>query len=90
MSPLAADKRRFYRHPMSVPVQFQEMQSRPAQAASVDVSGGGICFLCERFLAKGSQLSLKIPVGDKIFSINGQVAYANRVPSLSRFKVGVV
>ena len=84
-----ADKRRFYRHPVSVPIEYQEKQVRSGRSASVDISEGGLCFLAERFLAKGSAIHLKIPVGDQMFAIEGQVAYSNRVPTLNRFKTGV-
>ncbi len=83
------DKRQFYRHPVSVPIEFQASQHRPQRTTSVDLSEGGICFLAERSLAKGVSISLKIPVGNHIYSMDGQVAYSNRVPSLNRFKTGV-
>ncbi len=82
------DKRRFYRHPLSVPIEYQEKQTR-AGSATVDISEGGISFLSERFLAKGCAISLKIPVGDQVFNIEGHVAYSNRVPTFNRFKTGV-
>jgi hypothetical protein len=90
MHPLAdSNKRRFYRHPVSVPIEYQEKQIRPGRSSSVDLSEGGICFLAERFIAKGSPINLKIPVGDQMFTIEGQVAYSNRLPTLNRFKTGV-
>lgn len=88
MNTVGADKRRFYRHPLSVPIQYEEKQTRSG-SATVDISEGGICFLAERFIAKGSMIHLKIPVGDRVFSIEGQVAYSNRLPTLNRFKTGV-
>ncbi len=84
------DKRRFYRHPVSTPIQYQEVQTRAlARTASVDVSQGGICFLAEHFIAKGAELHLSIPVSGQLFKMKGRVAYCNRVPSVNRYRTGV-
>lgn len=88
--PIGVNQRRFYRHPLSIPIGFQEKQARSSHGPSVDISEGGICFLAERFLAKGAEINLKIPVGDRVFTIQGQVAYSNRLPNLNRFKTGVL
>jgi hypothetical protein len=85
----SSDKRRFYRHPLAVPIEYHEKQYRPGRSSAVDISEGGICFMAERFLAKGCSVNLKIPVGNQVFTIEGQVAYSNRLPSLNRFKTGV-
>jgi hypothetical protein len=87
--PPGAEKRRFYRHPLSVPIEYHESQVRPGRTAAVDISEGGLCFLAERFIAKGVGVNLKIPVGDQVFNIEGQVAYSNRLPAVNRFKTGV-
>lgn len=90
MNPVpGSEKRKFYRHPVSVPIEYHEKQVRAGHSATVDISEGGISFLAERFIAKGSAINLKIPVGDQMFAIEGQVAYSNRVPTLNRFKTGV-
>ena len=85
-----ANKRRFYRHPLSVPIEYQELKTRKNCSSTVDISEGGLCFFSERFIAKGNALYLRIPVGDQVFSVEGHVAYSNRVPSLSRFRTGVI
>jgi len=84
------DKRKFYRHPWRVPIQYYERQERiPDISPSVDVSEGGIAFYAPRFIAKGTHVHLKIPVGDQMFEINGIVAYSNRLPRLDRYRTGV-
>ncbi len=84
------NKRRFYRHPVSVPIQYHELQSRSFnRSSSVDLSEGGICFMAEHFLAKGAGVSLKIPVGDSVFEVQGQIAYCSRVASLNMYRTGV-
>lgn len=88
-----AEKRKFYRHPISVPIRYLAVQqaqiSRPLQSTTVDLSEGGICFLANDFLAKGAHLNLSIPVGDQVFTIRGQVAYSNLVPQIDRYRTGV-
>ena len=84
------DKRRFYRHPVSTPIQYQEVHNRTlSRTSSVDMSQGGICFLAEHFLAKGIELQLSIPVCGQLFRMKGRVAYCNRVPSVNRYRTGV-
>ncbi len=86
----SSDKRRFYRHPINVPIEYQELQTRKNHTSTIDISEGGLCFLSEKFLPKGLSLHLRIPVGDQVFTIEGLVAYSNRVPSMSRFRTGVI
>ncbi|MCM8775842.1 MAG: PilZ domain-containing protein [Candidatus Omnitrophica bacterium] len=84
------EKRQFFRHPLSVPIQYHETQSTAFEKTpSVDLSEGGICFLSERYLAKGTRIGLRIPVGGQIFRINGQVAYCHRMSKVERFRTGV-
>lgn len=86
----AADKRKFYRHPLSVPIEYQERQTRKNRSSTVDISEGGLCFMADKCIAKGCTLHLRIPVGDQIFTVEGHVAYSNRVPSLNGFRTGVI
>lgn len=84
------EKRRFYRHPLNIPVKFHEVTTHFFdRTSSVDLSEGGICFISNRFLSLGCYLSVSIPVSDQVFEIRGRVAYCNRVSSLDSFKVGV-
>lgn len=82
------EKRRFYRHPLNFPIQFSEAES-PSCSTAIDISEGGICFLSERAIAKGLPVKVKIPVGDQIFTIEGQVAYSTKVASSNRYRTGV-
>jgi hypothetical protein len=92
MAPTAEpnNKRRFYRHPVNVPIQVHELTSRNFQRSeSVDISEGGICFMADRFLAKGATVGLSIAVKDTVFKINGQVAYCNRVAAVNLYRTGI-
>lgn len=84
------EKRRFFRHPLNVPVKFHELTTHFFdRTSSVDLSEGGICFLSNRFLSLGTYLSVSIPVSDQVFEIQGRVAYCNKVSIQESFRVGV-
>ncbi len=85
----SSDKRRFYRHPLSVPIEYQE-QAHKNRSSTVDISEGGLCFISEKSFTKGSALHLRIPVGDQVFKVEGHVAYSERVISQNRYRVGVI
>src|SRR3989338_2839294 len=90
MTPSQQEKRRFYRHPIGVPIQYREVRSKtPCRSKSVDLSEGGICFLADHFLAKGAPLNLNIPVEKEVFSMSGQVAYCNRLSNTGLYRTGV-
>lgn len=88
MKMTGSEKRRFYRHPLSFPIQFAEAES-PSRSTAIDISEGGICFLAERAIAKGLTVKLKIPVGDQIFTVDGHVAYSAKVANSNRYRTGV-
>lgn len=86
----ALEKRRFFRHPLKVPIQYREMQAtRMDMSSSLDLSLGGLCFYSERFFSKGTLLDVRIPVGGEIFQIHGWVAYCNRNPGVDRYRIGM-
>lgn len=86
----SSDKRRFFRHPLSVPIEYQELQTHKNRSSTVDISEGGLSFISEKAFTKGSALYLRIPVGDQVFKIEGIVAYSYSVSIQSRYRVGVI
>jgi c-di-GMP-binding flagellar brake protein YcgR len=90
MSISQIEKRKFYRHPLSKPIQYQAYQSKSTDRTStVDVSEGGMCFLAEHLLPRGTKLHLRIPVGGQVFQLQAQVAYCNEEPRLNKYRTGV-
>ena len=90
MTQTPVEKRRFFRHPVSVPIQYRTVTEKSSdKSSSVDVSEGGMCFVAERFLPVGTRLSLRIPVGDQVFKVNGQVAYCSSSRDAGQFRTGV-
>ena len=86
----AIEKRRFFRHPLKVPIQYRELQgARTDISSSIDLSLGGLCFYSNRFFSKGTPMDVRIPVGGEIFLIHGIVAYCNRHPGIDRYRIGL-
>lgn len=90
MIPPQQEKRRFYRHPIGVPIQYREVRAKThCRSKSVDLSEGGICFLADHFLAMGVSINLDIPVESEVFSMSGHVAYCNRLSNTGLYRTGV-
>lgn len=90
MSNNVTEKRRFYRHPINKPIQYQPYDSRHRDHTStVDVSEGGICFMSEQRLPQGTKIHLSIPVGDQVFRVDAQVAYCSQMSAANRYRTGV-
>lgn len=70
------DKRKYLRHPFSIPIKLEAPDSHESVVSeSADISQGGISFLWNASLSRGSKLSITIPVKDKRFQVYGRVAY---------------
>ena len=84
------DRRRYYRHPISVPITLHPMKEKnQAEARSIDVSLGGLCFLWPRKLPKGSLVGVNIAVKNKSFEIRSRVAYTTEDRVSGKFRTGV-
>lgn len=79
------EKRRFYRHPVHVPIRLETL-NKPCR--SVDLSLGGMSFVWPDALTKSAPLKIDIPVKDKLFHLSGQVVHC-RAHTPSGYIVGV-
>src|SRR3989338_2475640 len=83
------DKRRFLRHPISVPIQVQMTNEKIFNGSeSIDLSQGGLCFLWTRKLSKGMPIFITIPVKEKNFKIKAQITYCQRQKNTAFFRTG--
>ena len=90
MSDSYAEKRRFYRHPISVPITLNNVkEKKEVPSSSIDVSMGGLSFLWPRRLSKGAQIGINISVKDKLFEIRSRVAYTKEDRKTGKFRTGV-
>ncbi len=85
-----AEKRRFYRHPIGVPITLNTVnEKKEGLSRSIDVSLGGLSFLWPRRLSKGSLIDINIAVKDKLFEIQSKVAYIKEDRKTGKFRTGV-
>ena len=89
------EKRKFFRHPIHVPIQLSiEVASNKQKdwhsSEAVDLSLGGLSFFWKNKLPKGISLILSIPVNEKIFqNIHAKVTYSVEDKKSTRFRTGV-
>lgn len=86
----ASEKRRYYRHPVEFPIQVIEIEGTQSRwSHTKNVSLGGICFLSEKTLERGSRIEVTIPVRDRLFKIKAVVAYSEKDITTGQFNTGV-
>lgn len=84
------EKRRFYRHPLEVPIEVQTPKEKaPTASQSVDVSKAGMRFLWNWKLPKGNVVNIVVPVKKKRFKLKAEVAYSEEDTKTWRFLTGV-
>ena len=84
------EKRRFFRHPVSVPIQLKmEKNGESYLSESKDISLGGLSFVWPSRLSKGSLLMLSIPVKEKVFDLRVRVAYCKGYKKSNQYRTGV-
>ena len=84
------EKRRFYRHPIGVPITLNAVkEKKEGYSRSLDVSLGGLSFLWPRKLSKGSLIGIHIAVKNKLFEIKSRVAYTAEDRKSGKFRTGV-
>ena len=85
------EKRRFFRHPISLPLEFKMAKSdKPDKARSVNLSLGGLLFLSKSKLAPDSNIIVSLPFKDKVFRVNGTVARCAKDEDSKLYNVGIM
>lgn len=89
MAVIAGEKRKFFRHPIHVPMQLHLAREKdPVISHAQDISLGGLCFVWNAKLSKGNVLHITIPVKDKMFKVKAKVVYSRQDKS-GVFRTGV-
>ena len=71
------EKRRFFRHPITVPIQLRmERGAEQFVSESNNISLGGLNFYWPKKINRGSLLAIVIPVKEKLFNVTGKVVYS--------------
>ncbi len=73
------ERRRFVRHPICYPLEFEYAPKRILERnRTVDVSEGGLLFLSKRQLQTGKTIILKLPLQNKLFKVKAKVVHVNQ------------
>jgi c-di-GMP-binding flagellar brake protein YcgR len=90
MATLTKEKRRFFRHPIHVPIRLRVAETDAyLPSHSADISLGGLNFSWSKKLAKGTLLDITIPVKEKLFDIRARVVYSKEEHESARYRTGV-
>lgn len=84
------ERRKFFRHPIRVPIRLR-LRSRADEVASqsLDLSLGGLNFVWPRKLTRGTLLDISIPVKEKLFELRAKVVYSKEDRKTARYSTGV-
>ncbi len=83
-----AERRRYARHPLDIPIQIQMDQvAASKEEYLIDISAGGLSFKSKIELKRGSIIHIKIPLIRPIFEAEGEVVWSRK--SQGYFDIGV-
>jgi len=84
------DKRKFFRHPIKVPIQLTRIENSTTKSARAeDLSQGGLAFFWPESIAEGTHLQLSIPIEKQLFQMNAHVTHSQKDTDTGLFKTGV-
>ncbi len=87
---MGQERRQFLRHPIKVPIKLRITgQKDTLKCQSADLSEGGLHFLWPENMAKGSLLEISIPIAEKLFKLNGRVAYSFEDAHTGLYRTGI-
>jgi len=90
MSESVKEKRRFFRHPIHVPIRLRVAETDAYHPShSADISLGGLNFSWTKKLSRGTLLDITIPVREKLFDIRARVVYSKEDRRSAHFRTGV-
>jgi c-di-GMP-binding flagellar brake protein YcgR len=84
------ENRKFFRHPIKVPIQLTLVENGPAvNARAEDLSQGGLAFFWPEPLPEGMRLQLSLPVEKQLFKMKTRVTHLQKEANTALFKIGV-
>lgn len=84
------EKRKFFRHPIKVPIQLTRVESKTSlKSQAEDLSQGGLSFLWPEPILEGTHLELSIPIEKQLFKMSAHVTHSQKDASTGLFKIGV-
>ncbi len=94
------ERRRYIRHPLSLPLEFRVMKKdsanrytgagmRGERTAAINVSQGGLLFSSKKQVKSNSRILIKMPFQDKVFNVRARVVHCDKSLDTKLFHVGV-
>ena len=84
------EKRKFFRHPIKVPIQLTRVENNaPVASHAEDLSQGGLAFFWPEAIPEGTHLRLSIPVEKQLFKMMAHVTHCVKDAATGLFKTGV-
>ena len=88
--PMENEKRKFFRHPIKVPIQLTRVEhDNPVNARAEDLSQGGLAFFWPELIPEGTHLQLSIPIEKQLFKMQAHVTHSQKDVATGLFKIGV-
>jgi hypothetical protein len=84
------EKRKFFRHPIKVPIQLTRVKDDAAlNARAENLSQGGLAFFWPEPIPEKTHLQLSIPVEKQLFKMKAYVTHSQKDINTDLFKIGV-
>lgn len=84
------EKRRFIRHPICYPLEFEHVPHKISQKTkTLNVSEGGLLFLSKYVLREGDAIILKLVLQNKLFKVRAKVMHVSRDEDSKLYNIGV-
>lgn len=85
------DERRHYlRHPYKIPVKVRLTSDKDSlKIHSADLSEGGMSFFLEEPVPEGTTMEITLPVENRMFKLQGRIAYSLKDPTSGHYRTGV-
>lgn len=85
-----SERRTYFRHPVSAPIQVFPQQAEAVHLPMRDISSGGLAFRSNVLLDKGNVLKIRIPHVDPPFEAACVVCWHRRLDHDAQFEIGVM
>jgi hypothetical protein len=85
----AKERRKYFRHPIQVPLKLKPAHRPGSFSESRDISLGGLNFIWSRKLPRGTLLDITIPVKEKLFELRARVTFSREDRRTAHFLTGV-
>ncbi|NQT32249.1 MAG: PilZ domain-containing protein [Candidatus Omnitrophica bacterium] len=83
------EKRRYIRHLLVSPLEFQVSDEETEKTETVNVSEGGLMFISKKYVEPGKKIKLNMPLYDKVFTISAEVVHCEKEETTKLHRIGV-